>query len=290
MVDPELVAIGAKAPARLTDLGVMPEPGGEGEEPQPDAGAQVRECAVAVALEAELSLAGPKDRFDPLAHAPERSESERLVLAIGTKELGSAIGHPALELGAGEALVGDDGEAGERDPLEHLARDLSLGSICRGELEGDRGPVARAEQIEAKAPEVARVRAAVAVGCDPRELGASNRLARGRAGDRGRIEQPQLIAPLRRAEGEVVDRSLDLWGERAQTLVVARLTWQVGEQVREPVAGERQKLAVVRQSHEDLGDRQRDELGVRDPQRRPAAAAFVLPPRSPPAIWNQSSS
>jgi hypothetical protein len=50
---------------------------------------------------------------------------ERLVLAIGTKELGSAIGHPALELGAGEALVGDDGEAGERDPLEHLARDLS---------------------------------------------------------------------------------------------------------------------------------------------------------------------
>ena len=38
MVDPELVAIGAEAPARLTDLGVMPEPGGEGEEPQPDAG------------------------------------------------------------------------------------------------------------------------------------------------------------------------------------------------------------------------------------------------------------
>src|SRR5213596_2771907 len=172
MVVPELVAIGAEAPARLTDLGVMPEPGGEGEEPQPDAGAQARECAGAVALEAELSLAGPKDRFDPLAHAPERSELERLVLAIGTKELGSAIGHPALELGAGEALVGDDGEAGERDPLEHLARDLSLGSICRGELEGDRGPVARAEQIEAKA----RVTAAVAVGCDPRELGAPNRL------------------------------------------------------------------------------------------------------------------
>src|SRR2546421_12118164 len=55
MVDPELVAIGAEAPARLTDLGVMPEPGGEGEEPQPDAGAQARECAGAVALEAELS-------------------------------------------------------------------------------------------------------------------------------------------------------------------------------------------------------------------------------------------
>jgi hypothetical protein len=44
--------------------------------------------------------------------------------------------------------------------------------------------------------------------------------------------------------------------------------------VREPVAGERQKLAVVRQSHEDLGDRQRDELGVGDP-RRPAGASAV---------------
>src|SRR5438128_11002938 len=84
MVDPELVAIGVEAPARLTDLGVMPDPGGEGEEPQPDAGAKARECAGAVALEAELSLAGPKDRFDPLAHAPERSGLERLVLAISS--------------------------------------------------------------------------------------------------------------------------------------------------------------------------------------------------------------
>ena|SRR5829696_6206446 len=89
MVDSEFVAVGAETQAKLTDLGVMPKPGGEGEEPQPDAGAQARECAGAVALEAELSLAGPKDRFDPLAHAPERSELERLILAIGMKELGS---------------------------------------------------------------------------------------------------------------------------------------------------------------------------------------------------------
>ena len=41
MVDPELVAIGAEAPARLTDLGVMPKPGGEGGS-QPDAGTQAR--------------------------------------------------------------------------------------------------------------------------------------------------------------------------------------------------------------------------------------------------------
>src|SRR5436309_15649912 len=85
MVDLELMAIGAEAPARLTDLGVVPEPGGEGEEPQPDAGAQARECAGAGALEAGLSLAGPKDRFDPLAHAPERSELDGSSLRSGRR-------------------------------------------------------------------------------------------------------------------------------------------------------------------------------------------------------------
>src|SRR2546430_9371612 len=112
MVDPELVAIGAEAPARLTDLGVMPEPGGEGEEPQPDAGAQARECAGAVALEAELSLAGPKDRFDPLAHAPERSELERLVPSTRTNEISPANGHPSLQSRAGRAPVRHDLAAG----------------------------------------------------------------------------------------------------------------------------------------------------------------------------------
>src|SRR5438128_11896633 len=75
MVDPELVAIGAEAPARLTDLGVMPEPGGEGEEPQPDAGAQARECAGAVALEAELSLAGSKR---PIRSTGARAQAIRI--------------------------------------------------------------------------------------------------------------------------------------------------------------------------------------------------------------------
>jgi hypothetical protein len=32
MVDSEFVAVGAETQARLTDLGVMPKPGGEGEQ------------------------------------------------------------------------------------------------------------------------------------------------------------------------------------------------------------------------------------------------------------------
>src|SRR5436190_20355160 len=36
MVDSEFVAVGAETQARLTDLGVMPKPGGEGEQAEPD--------------------------------------------------------------------------------------------------------------------------------------------------------------------------------------------------------------------------------------------------------------
>jgi hypothetical protein len=36
MVDSEFVAVGAETHARLTDLGVMPKPGGEGEQAKPD--------------------------------------------------------------------------------------------------------------------------------------------------------------------------------------------------------------------------------------------------------------
>src|SRR3989440_10311052 len=36
MVDCEFVAVGAETQARLTDLGVMPKPGGEGEQAKPD--------------------------------------------------------------------------------------------------------------------------------------------------------------------------------------------------------------------------------------------------------------
>src|SRR6266496_1728905 len=38
MVDSEFVAVGAEAQARLTDLGVMPKPGGEGEQAKPVSG------------------------------------------------------------------------------------------------------------------------------------------------------------------------------------------------------------------------------------------------------------
>src|SRR5581483_750991 len=114
MIDSELVGVGAEMAPGLADLPVVPQASGEGEQPEPDPGAEAGQGAGAVALEAELALAGPKHRLDPLAHSPEGAEARLLVLAVGAKERGPAIGHPALKFLAGKALVGDDRVAVER--------------------------------------------------------------------------------------------------------------------------------------------------------------------------------
>src|SRR6266536_5301113 len=174
MVDSELVGIGAEAATGLADLGVVPKAGREGEEAKPDPGAEPRRAPRPVALEPELALAGPKHRLDPLANAAQRAEAWALVAAVGPQEGGAAIGDPALELLTGKALVGDEEVAGEWDPLEHLACDPTLGSVRRRQLEGDRGAVGGAEQIEAKAPEVAGVASAVAVAGEAGELASAD--------------------------------------------------------------------------------------------------------------------
>ena len=56
MVDSEFVAVGAETQARLTDLGVVPKPGGEGEQAKPDYRRQ-GPCAMIVTMAYDEDLA-----------------------------------------------------------------------------------------------------------------------------------------------------------------------------------------------------------------------------------------
>jgi hypothetical protein len=96
------------------------------------------------------------------------------------------------------------------------------------------------------------------------QLGATRGLARLAAGNGGRVEQPEPVAEAGRGEREQVDGAEDLRGQRAHTLVVARLLRQVGKQVAEAPARKGQEPAVVGAVEQDLGDGQGDELGVRE--------------------------
>src|SRR5919197_2551860 len=170
MVDSESVAVGGEMAAWVTDVVVVDESGGEGEQPEGHADAHAGNGAAAVAFERELAFAGPEHGFDPLADRAERAVAAIFVAAIGAQKAGAAAGDVALELLTREALVGDDGVALQRDAFEQLGRDLTLGRVGWRQLIGDRHAVGRAQQGEPEAPEVAAVRPAPAVAGVARQL------------------------------------------------------------------------------------------------------------------------
>src|SRR5688572_2931784 len=109
MVDSESVAVGCEVPAWVTDVVVVDESGGEGQQPERDADADAGDCAATVAFERELALAGPEHRLDPLTDGAQRAVAARFVLAVGSQQAAAETGHVLLELLAREALIGDDG-------------------------------------------------------------------------------------------------------------------------------------------------------------------------------------
>src|SRR5215211_1644678 len=77
MVDSVSVAVGGEVAAWITDVVVVQDAGGEGEQAQRDADADAAQGSSAVGVEGELALAGPDDRFDPLADGPEGAVAVR---------------------------------------------------------------------------------------------------------------------------------------------------------------------------------------------------------------------
>jgi hypothetical protein len=140
MVDSESVGIGGEVAAGLADFPVVPEAGGEAEQPQADPGAEAWQGAGAVALETELALAGPEHRLDALADEAQRAVARLLVAPVGTQKGCSLLGDEALEVLTRKALVGDEQIAGERHPFEQLLGDLALGGVGGRQLEADRVP------------------------------------------------------------------------------------------------------------------------------------------------------
>ena len=86
--------------------------------------------------------------------AAERAEAWPLVAAVGAQQPALERCDVLLELGAGEAFVGDHGLTWLEHALEQPSGHEPLGHMRGGELEPDRQPVGRAEQVVAKAPEV----------------------------------------------------------------------------------------------------------------------------------------
>jgi hypothetical protein len=169
-----------------------------------------------------------------------------------------------LEVAAGEALVSQDRAPVKGQAFEDLGGDFAFADVRGGELKADRHAVGGTDEHEPKSPVMARVRAAPAIGRVAGELRASRGLARLAAGNRGAVKQPQPIAEGRRFVDEQVEQPDDLWRERADTLVVARLLGQIWEQVPQPPPREREKTPVAGTVQQHLRDGQADHLSVAD--------------------------
>ncbi len=178
-----------------------------------------------------MSLGGPKDRLDPLSDRGQAQTGTGLVAAHGPHDPGPQPAHAGGELATRVALVADERQ---RIRAAHAPHQLQahLALIARGmsQGEGARGAVGGEDRMQAKSPEPARVRGAVAVAGRIRQRRALDRLAASGAFDRGGVDKGQIIDETRAHAGKHARQPLDRLGQPAAALVVARLAGKAREQ------------------------------------------------------------
>src|SRR6185437_10135633 len=136
MVDSESVVVADQgSDGVVVDAVVVPDGGGEGEQALGDAGLQAGAGAGAVAFQAEFVFGAPDDRVDPLSASAQVAVVVGFVAPVGADEVTAEREYPLLEVGTGEAFVGQDCAAGRLDAVEHLGGCFSLGCVGGGELE-----------------------------------------------------------------------------------------------------------------------------------------------------------
>src|SRR5215472_1240619 len=193
-----------RALVRGADEPVVPDASIEGEQALSDPHEDAQVGPSAVLFEPELALEGVVDGLDALADPTQLAVAWALIAPIPSEEDGLQFADEVLELSAGVPLVGHDEQARRwRRVLEHGLGDLSIAEFGVGQSPRDHGAVGRGEQVEAQAPEVARVGGAVAVVGPAAESGALDRLPGSAAGHWRRVEQPEPIPPGRGETGQV---------------------------------------------------------------------------------------
>jgi hypothetical protein len=146
------------------------------------------------------------------------------------------------------ALEGEDVLAGPKDRLDRLAdrREVKavVGLVFAGRP-GDRG-VQLAGGCGEVAPRIAFV--------------ADDDLPAGALGAGQELDPDLSLVALGRSEGERPRRAigreepLDRLGQASPSLVETRLLWQLGEEIAELPAGDREEAAVGGNAHDRLGD------------------------------------
>ena len=268
MIDATLGSVVNDRPAGTAKLVVEPDAGSQSKEPGHDPYDQVSGDAGAVPLQVEQVLAGPEDRLDALADRSQMWSSLLLVDPRRADDARAQLFDPPGEIPAGVPLVADDGLPTFDGSRQEDERHLPLRSVGRSELDGARGAVRAAGEMQPTPPEIARVAAGIPIATDLGQRRASDGFERASAFDRGGIKEKDIITSSRTPRTEDPEEPLDGAGEPGPALVIGVLRGKHGKEMPDLAAGCPQKAPVRGNTHEDLGHRQSDDLGIRDPASR----------------------
>src|SRR5450830_1500148 len=221
MIDSTPAASGAvvdEGPARSPQPVVEADAGRQAKEARQDALAQPRHGARPMTLQGEQVLAGPEDRLDALADGREVRAAARFIFARRTRHGGAHLGDRRRELTAGVALVADEQPAaGAAEAGQQLKADLTLVAPGISQGERPRRAVGGGQEVQAQAPEEARVGSAVAVAGHDAEGRTLRGLTAAATLHRGRVDEQQLVSEARALLREVGHEPFDGVGEAAAT-------------------------------------------------------------------------
>src|SRR6266540_3273797 len=268
-----LMPVSGEGAAWLAELPVEVDGGVEGEDAGGDAANEAGWSLREVVFEPQLVLERVDDRLDSLPDLPDRRRLPlRLVGSAGAQQECAELADGLLEVAAGEALIGDHELADGRLPLQQLEHGLALGRVGGDELEVTHAAVRAAPEHEAHAPVETGVGGAVAEPAPGRQLrpiDGGNALP---AGQRRGVHVAERVVEAGQLVGDRAPERDQLGRQLPAALVVARLAWQLREEIAEPPLGNSEEAAVARLAEQHLRDHQAEQLIVARPLL-PAAAA-----------------
>ena len=264
MIDSTVLgAVVDECSAFASELVVECHAGGEAAEPGDHAFAEAGERSGAVAFEGEQVFAGPEDRFDPLTDRGEVRSLSFLVFAAGANEGGVEQLDLGGELASRVPLVAEQRfTAGASAAIQEHQADLAFVDLWGTELQRAGRAVGAEDRVQPEPPEIPGVAGAPAVISGVRQRRTLHSLTGARALNGRRIDQQQTVGKAWALAGEHAHQPLQALGQPAATFEVSRLTWQLGKQVTQPLASDRQEPPVRRDTHDRLRDTKGDDLRV----------------------------
>ena len=227
---------------------VVPDGGGQGEDPLQDPDGDAVVGPAAVLFEVELALEGVVDRLDGLAQWLEVPAAGGFGLACGPAGAGRARRRRGLlEVSAVYPLSPMMTWPG-RQRSGRPRRGCRAAPTAR-RPSGRPGRIRLAarqggDQVQPQPPEPARMAGAVPVLGQAAQVAAFDGLTGTGALDRGRVHQPDVVGPQAGAGGQHPGAVPDQAAGRAQPLVVAGLVRQVGEEVTQVRLGIAEKAGL----------------------------------------------